>query len=128
MPCRPTLSGCSPWKIASAVTGAAFRSGSCGSTADFHSFRTPIRISSFVVFMSVPRALSAVDVQDFPGDEPGVLQVDDRVDYVVDVAHLAHRVQAVQELVRFGRVHRGADDAERDRIDADALRRVLDGQ
>ncbi len=47
--------------------------------------------------MSVARALAAVDVQDLAGDERRVLQVEHRVDDVVDLADAADRVQCRQE-------------------------------
>jgi hypothetical protein len=72
--------------------------------------------------------LAAVDVHDLPGDERGVLEVDDRVGHVADLAHPAERVQRGQGLVRLGRVHRGADDAEREGVDPDAAVRVLGRQ
>ena len=45
-------------------------------------------------------ALAAVDVQDLAGDERRVLQIQDGVDDIVDVAHPAERMQAGEGGVR----------------------------
>ena len=76
----------------------------------------------------VPGALASVDVHDLPGDERCVLEVDDHLDHVADLAHPAERVQRGQGLVRLGRVYRGADDAECEGVDPDAAVRVLGRQ
>src|SRR5689334_3776426 len=117
------LYGCSPWKTASSVKSSATCSGWWPSIARC---QASSRFGRTV--MSVPRALAAVDVQDLAGDERGVLEEDDGVGDVADRAEPADRVQAGQELVGLGRVHGGGDDAGRDRVEADAAGRVLDGQ
>lgn len=76
----------------------------------------------------MPSALTAVDVQDLPDDERSVLEVDDRLDDIANLTHPAKRVELGEGFVRLGRVHRGADDAERDGVDPDAAGRVLDRQ
>src|SRR4051812_40528289 len=74
------------------------------------------------------RGLASVDMQRLAGDERCALEVEDRAD---DVAHLADAPQRM-ETFKAG-VGRGVllgrpDDAERDRVDADATCGVLDGQ
>ena len=66
------------------------------------------------------RRSGAVDVQDLAGHELGGLQVRDRFNDVVDVAHPADRMQRSQCVVGLLGVHRSADDAERHRVDAHA--------
>ncbi len=68
--------------MASSVKTSATRSGSCALPAAFHASSTPVRMS----MTSRSRALAAVDVQDFAGDERRALQVDDCVDEVARVA------------------------------------------
>src|ERR1700722_10935074 len=78
--------------------------------------------------VSASGALTAVDVQNIPGDERGVLHVDDGVHDIPDLADPAERVKRGERVVRLGCVHRGADDAQCDGVDPDAAVRVLDCQ
>ena len=48
-------------------------------------------------------ALAAVDVQDLAGHEGGTFEIKDRIDDVLDLAHVADRVQGAERRVRFGR-------------------------
>src|SRR5262245_47033799 len=70
----------------------------------------------------------AIDVQSFAVPERGRLQVPHRLDYLIEFSHAPDRVQAGEEGVRLGLVHRRLDDAWRDSVYADALVRVLDRQ
>ncbi len=72
-------------------------------------------------------ALPAVDVQDLAGDKCSAVQVEDRLNDVVDLTHMADRVQLAQGIVSFGGVHRGFDDARRHGVGADASLGILNG-
>ena len=67
-------------------------------------------------------------MQRLAGDERRPLEIQDRVDDVVDLAHTAERMQAGEAVVRRRIVSRSLDHPERDRVDAHAARRVLDRQ
>src|SRR5882757_4051839 len=110
--------GRSPWKIASSANTAATFSGSCASMPAFHSSRTPLRIAS------VPCTLTTIHVQDLAGDEGRVLQIENRVDDIVDLAHATDWVQLPERLVRGRVVHRCLDDAECDDVGPNPLRRT----
>ncbi len=71
-------------------------------------------------------ALAAVDEQDLAGHEAGTFEIKNRVDDVLDLAHVADRVQGVERCVRLGGMHRRLDDAGRDRVHADAAPGVFD--
>src|SRR3954468_2425896 len=75
---------------------------------------------------SVTGALAAVDVEDLPGHEGGLLEVDDAPRDVGDPTGRADRVLPVEELMGLGGERRGLDDAERDRVHPDAVSGVLD--
>ena len=69
---------------------------------------------------SVSRGLTAVDVQDLPGDERGPLEIEDPLDDVVDLTDSSERVKLPQPLVGF-RIEAGIlDDPERNRVDPHA--------
>src|ERR1700675_3872565 len=74
---------------------------------------------------SMTSALAAVDVQDFAGHEVCRLEIEDRVDDIGDLAHMADRMQGVELRMRPGRVHRRLDDTQRDRVHADAALRIF---
>ena len=71
-------------------------------------------------------ALTAVDVQDFAGHEAGLFEIKDRIDDILDLTHVADRVQGAERRVRLGGMHRRLDDAGRDRVHADAALGVFD--
>src|SRR5579862_9878479 len=77
---------------------------------------------------SVPRGLAAVDVQDHPRDEWGVLEIEDPFDDVADLANSAQRMEVSQALIRSWREDRVLYDPEGDGVDPHAARGVLDGQ
>src|SRR5262245_59230952 len=77
---------------------------------------------------SVTGTLAAVDVQDLAGHEAGLLEIDDGVSDVGHLAHVTDRMQATERGVRLGGMHRRLDDAGRDRVHADALLGVFDGE
>ena len=67
-------------------------------------------------------------MQDLAGDERRLLQVQDRLDDVVDLGHTPERMLCGERAAGVLRMHQGAHHAERDGIDADVPRRVLDRQ
>src|SRR6266536_2773969 len=71
---------------------------------------------------SVPRGLSAVDVQDLASDEAGTFAVQDRVDDVADGAQPADRVKAGHALVGRGVMVGRLDDSRGDGVDSHATR------
>ena len=77
---------------------------------------------------SVSGSLTAIDVQRLPRDERGPLEIENPIDDISDLAHTTKGVQPTQ--LRIGqRIVRGSlDDAERDRVNPQSARRVLDGQ
>jgi hypothetical protein len=77
---------------------------------------------------SVARALAAVDVKDFARHKAGRFQIEDRVDDVGNLAHMANRVQRAQLRMHFDRVHRRVDDARRNSVHPDTALRILDSQ
>jgi hypothetical protein len=62
------------------------------------------------------RALAAVDVQDFARHEAGRLEIEDRVDDVGDLTHMADRVQGVELWMRLDGMHRRLDDTQLRRL------------
>ena len=76
----------------------------------------------------MPCTLATVHMQDLAGDEAGILQIEDRVDDVVDLAETTDRMQFRQGVVGRRIVHRGADHPEGDGVRADAAAGVLDSQ
>jgi hypothetical protein len=73
----------------------------------------------------VARALSAVDMQDFAGDEGRAFEVEHSGDDVVDGAEPSQGMQTGQGGVIGRGVHRGVDDPRRDRVDPNSTARVL---
>ena len=71
--------------------------------------RSPIKTPSIVIDGAVDKltlvlvtgGLTAVDVQDFAGDEVGVVQIHNRLSDVADFAHVADRVQIAQRFMGF---------------------------
>jgi hypothetical protein len=76
----------------------------------------------------VTGALTTIDVQDFAGDEVGVVQIHNRLSDVVDFAHVADRVQIAQRFMGFFAVHRGLDDARGNRVHPNPALGVLNRQ
>ena len=76
----------------------------------------------------MPCTLATVHVQYLAGDEAGVLEVEDRVDDVVDLAETTDRMQFRQGVVGRRIVHRGADHPEGDGVRADAAAGIFDRQ
>jgi hypothetical protein len=64
-----------------------------------------------VTYRLVARALSAVDMQDFAGDERGGFEVEHPRDDVTDRAKPSQRMQTGQGGVIGVGVHRGVDDS-----------------
>jgi len=64
--------------------------------------------------------LAAVDVQDLARDKGGLLEVEDAVDHVADVAYPTERVQGFQYRVRIRVMQWGCDGIERDSVDSHA--------
>jgi hypothetical protein len=60
-------------------------------------------------------ALAAIDVKDFTGHEVGRLEVQDRVDDIGHLAHMADRMQGIELRMRPRVMHRGLDDQARPR-------------
>src|SRR6476659_7031857 len=77
---------------------------------------------------SVSCTLATIHMQDLAGDEAGILQIEDRVDDVVDLAETTDRMQCRQGVVGRRIVHRGADYPERDSVTADTAAGVFDRQ
>src|SRR4029077_6362898 len=75
---------------------------------------------------SVAPALTTVDVKDFARHEAGRLKVEDRVDDVGDLAHMANRVQDAKLRMRLDGMHRRLDDAQGHGVHPDAVLRILD--
>src|ERR1700676_817320 len=75
---------------------------------------------------SVARALTTVDVKDFARHEAGRLEVEDRVDDVGDLAHMADRVQSAKLRMRLDGMHRRLDDAQGHCVHSDTVLRILD--
>src|SRR3984893_9658343 len=95
--------------MASSVNTSATRSGCCASMLAFHRSRTSCRTS-------VPCTLTTIHMQDLAGDERRVLQIENGVDYVIDLAETTDRMQFRQGVVRGRIVHRCADYPERDGV------------
>src|SRR5216684_57491 len=72
--------------------------------------------------------LTAVDAQDLAGHEGRMLEIEDRLDDIADLAHAANRVELGERLVGRLGVHRCLDDAGGDRVDAHAAAGELDGE
>ena len=60
----------------------------------------------------MPCTLATVHMQDLAGDEAGILQIEDRVDDVVDLAETTDGMQFRQGVVGRRIVHRRADYPE----------------
>src|SRR4029078_121834 len=73
----------------------------------------------------VPCTSATVHMQDLAGDEAGILQIEDRVDDVVDLAETTDRMQCRQGVVGRRMVHRGADYPEGDSVTADTAAGVF---
>src|SRR5215470_8006320 len=76
---------------------------------------------------SVAGALAAVDMEDFAGHEARLLQIEDRVDDVGDLAQAADRVQAGKLRISLDRMHRRLDDTERHGVHPDAALGIFGG-
>src|SRR5260221_11397228 len=75
---------------------------------------------------SVARALTTVDVKDFARHEAGRLEVEDRVDDVGDLTHMADRVQDAKLRMRLDGMHRRLDGAQGHGVHPDTVLRILD--
>src|SRR6266436_8422670 len=75
---------------------------------------------------SVAGALTTVDVKDFARHKTGSLEVEDRVDDVGDLAHMADRVQPAKLRMRLDGMHRRLYDAQGHGIHPDTILRILD--
>ena len=67
-------------------------------------------------------------MRDRAGDEAGILQIEDRVDDVVDLAETTDRMQFRQGVVGRRIVHRRADYPEGDSVTADTAAAIFDRQ
>ena len=67
-------------------------------------------------------------MRDLAGDEAGILQIEDRVDDVVDLAETTDRMQFRQGVVGRRIVHRRADHPEGDSVTADTAAGIFDRQ
>jgi len=76
----------------------------------------------------VPRSLTAVDVQDLAGDERRMFEVEDPVYDIADLADPTDGVGARRSPRRTRDRTSAFDDAQRDGIDSDSSRRILDRQ
>ena len=74
------------------------------------------------------RDLATVDVQDFAGDERGEFEEEYAVDDVTDLAQATERVKAGEPIISGSAIGVTVDDAQRDCVDPDAARGVLDGE
>src|SRR6478736_215840 len=77
---------------------------------------------------SVPCTLATVHMHELAGDEAGILQIEDRVDDVVDLAETTDRMQFRQGVVGRRIVHRRADYPEGDSVTADTAVGIFDRQ
>ena len=65
-------------------------------------------------------------MQDLAGDEAGILQIEDRVDDVVDLSEATDRMQFGQGVAGRRIVHRRANHPERDSIHSNAAASIFD--
>src|ERR1700743_1934041 len=104
--------------MASSLNTSDTRRGSCASMPDFQRSRASRSTS-------VSGTLTSVHVQDLAGDKRRVLQIQPRVDDVVDVAHAAQRVPLGQGGIGRRIVHGSPNVAESDGVATDAVFGVL---
>src|SRR6185312_7382196 len=77
---------------------------------------------------SVPRTLATIHMQDLAGDEVGILQIEDRVDDVVDLTETTDRMKFRQGVVGRRIVHRRSDYPEGDSVGANTAAGTFDRQ